>query len=136
MIAVADLRELIAEIESLGSAPEEIAKEAADEGLAALKAKTAAGRDISGAAFAPKKDGSAYKDVSDALTVATSGSSIVFTLRSPSNGAFFQNRMMGHKDHRPKRQVLPVVADDAEPKEVVEAVERAIENVRARKLGK
>jgi hypothetical protein len=44
--------------------------------------------------------------------------------------------MMGHKDHRPKRQILPVVGDDPEPEEVVEAVERAIEKVRARKLGK
>ncbi|MDB4946229.1 MAG: hypothetical protein JWP97_5763 [Labilithrix sp.] len=132
---MADLSELIAEIESLGAAPEEIAKEAAQDALAALKAKTAAGLDIEGNAFAPKKDGTSYKDVSEALSVAVSGSSFVITLRSESNGAFFQNRMMGHRDDRPKRQILPTTADGPEPKEALEAIERAIERVRARKLG-
>lgn len=133
---MADLHDFIAEIEALGSAPEEIAREAAADALAAIKAKTAAGRDISGNAFAAKKDGSAFKDVSEALTVAVSGASFVVTLSSPSNGAFFQNRMMGHKENRPRRQILPVFADDPEPKEAVEAVERVIERVRQRKLGK
>lgn len=133
---MADLRDFIAEIEALGSSPEEIAKEAAEDALAALKAKTSAGRDIDGNTFAPKKDGSAYKDVSSALSVAVSGASIVFTLSSPSNGAFFQNRMMGHKDHRPKRQILPIFNEDSEPKEVLEAIEGAIERVRTRKLGR
>lgn len=133
---MADLRDFIAEIESLGSAPEEIAQEASGDALAALKAKTAAGRDIEGNAFASKKDGSPYKDVSSSLSVAVSGSSIVMTLSSPSNGAFFQNRMMGHKTDRPKRQILPIFDGDPEPKEAVEAVERAIERVRQRKLGK
>ena len=54
------------------------------------------------------------------------------TLSSPSNGAFFQNRMLGHKADRPKRQILPIFGDDSEPKEAVEAVER----VRQRKLGR
>lgn len=133
---MADLRDFIAEIESLGSAPEEIAEEASADALAALKAKTAAGRDIEGNTFTAKKDGGAYKDVSSSLSVAVSGSSIVMTLSSPSNGAFFQNRMMGHKADRPKRQILPIFDDDPEPKEVVDAVERAIERVRERKLGK
>lgn len=133
---MADMRDFIAEIEALGSAPEEIAKEAAADALAAIKAKTSAGRDIEGNTFAAKKDGSAYKDVSEALTVAVSGSSFVVTLSSPSNGAFFQNRMMGHKDDRPKRQILPIFNEDPEPKEAVEAIERAIERVRQRKLGK
>lgn len=133
---MADLRDFIAEIESLGSTPEEIAKEAAADALKALKAKTAAGLDIEGKPFAAKKDGGAYKDVSDALSVAVSGSSVVFTLASPSDGAFFQNRMMGHKDNRPRRQILPFLEDDPEPKEVVEAIERAIERVRQRKLGR
>lgn len=133
---MADLRDFIAEIEALGSAPEEIAKEAAEDALKALKAKTAAGRDIEGKAFAAKKDGSAYKDVSEALSVAVSGASFVVTLRSPSNGAFFQNRMMGHKDHRPKRQILPIFDGDPEPKEAIEAIERTIERVRERKLGR
>jgi hypothetical protein len=131
-----DLAELIAEIESLGAAPEEIAKEAAGEALKALKAKTSGGRDIEGNAFAPKKDGGAYKDVSDALSVAVSGTSFVVTLSSPSNGAFFQNRMMGNKDDRPKRQILPFLDGDPEPKEALEAVERTIERVRQRKLGR
>lgn len=131
-----DLSELIAEIEALGSAPEEIAREAAADALAAIKAKTSAGRDIEGNKFAAKKDGGAYKDVSESLSVAVSGASFVVTLSSPSNGAFFQNRMMGHKADRPKRQILPVFGDDPEPKEAVEAVERAIERVRVRKLGK
>ena len=130
-----DLSDFIAEIESLGSAPEEIAKEAASDALQSLKEKTSAGRDIEGNTFAPKKDGGAYKDVSEALTVAVSGSSFVVMLSSPSNGAFFQNRMMGHKDDRPKRQILPIFADDPEPKEAVEAIERAIERVRSRKMG-
>lgn len=129
---MADLREFIAEIEALGSSAEEIAQEASADALAALQAKTSAGRDINGAGFAPKKDGGAYKDVSGSLSVAVSGASFVLTL---SNGAFFQNRMMGHKADRPKRQILPVANDDPEPKEAVEAVERAIERVRARKLG-
>lgn len=133
---MADLSELIAEIESLGSSPEEIAKEASADALKAIKAKTAAGKDIEGKTFATKKDGSAYKDVSEALTVAVSGSSFVLTLSSPSNGAFFQNRMMGHKDDRPKRQILPIFAEDPEPKEAIEAIERAIERVRVRKLGR
>lgn len=133
---MADLRDFIAEIESLGSAPEEIAQEAASEALAALKAKTSAGRDIEGRTFAAKKDGGAYKDVSEAISVAVSGASFVVTLSSPSNGAFFQNRMMGHKADRPKRQILPIFDDDPEPKEAVEAIERAIERVRQRKLGK
>lgn len=133
---MADLSELIAEIEALGAVPEEIAKEAAEDALKALKAKTAAGRDIEGKAFAAKKDGGAYKDVSSALTVATSGASFVVTLSSPSNGAFFQNRMMGHKSDRPKRQILPIFNEDPEPPEAVEAIERAIERVRERKLGR
>lgn len=133
---MADLSDLIAEIESLGSTPEEIAKEAAEDALAALKAKTAAGSDIDGKTFAAKKDGSPYKDVSSALTVAVSGTSFVLTLSSPSNGAFFQNRMMGHKADRPRRQILPIFNDDTEPKEALEAVERAIERVRERKLGR
>lgn len=133
---MADLQDFIAEIEALGSAPEEIAKEAAADALAALKAKTAAGRDIEGKPFEPLKDGSTYKDVSEALTAAVSGASFVVTLSSPSNGAFFQNRMMGHKANRPKRQILPVFDDDPEPKEAVEAIERVIERVRERKLGK
>lgn len=132
---MADLKDFIAEIEALGTSAEEIAQEASADALAALQTKTAAGRDINGAGFAPKKDGGAYKDVSGALSVAVSGSSFVLTLRSPSNGAFFQNRMMGHKADRPKRQILPVANDDPEPKEAIEAVERAIERVRARKLG-
>ena len=131
-----DLRSFIAEIESLGSTPEEIAKEASADALNALKSKTAAGRDIDGKTFAAKKDGSAYKDVSEALTVAVSGPSFVVTLSSPSNGAFFQNRMMGHKSDRPKRQILPIFAEDPEPKEAMEAIERAIERVRQRKLGR
>lgn len=133
---MADLRNFIAEIEALGAAPEEIAKEAAADALKALKAKTAAGRDITGKPFAAKKDGGAYKDVSEALTVAVSGSSFVVTLSSPSNGAFFQNRMMGHKADRPKRQILPIFSDDPEPPEAIEAIERAIERVRERKLGR
>jgi hypothetical protein len=133
---VADLSAFIDQIEALGSVPEEIAKEAAGDALKALKAKTASGIDIEGNAFAAKKDGGAYKDVSAALSVATSGSSFVLTLKSPSNGAFFQNRMMGHKDDRPKRQILPISSDDPEPKEAVEAIERAIERVRERKLGR
>lgn len=133
---MADLSDFIAEIESLGTAPEEIAKEAAADTLRALKAKTAAGLDIDGKAFAAKKDGSAYKDVSDALSVAVAGTSFVVTLASPSNGAFFQNRMMGHKDDRPRRQILPTFSDNAEPKEAVEAIGRAIERVRQRKLGR
>lgn len=133
---MADLRDFIAEIESLGSAPEEIAKEAAQDALAALKQKTAAGKDIDGNTFAPKKDGGAYKDVSDALSVAVSGSSFVVKLSSPSNGAFFQNRMMGHKADRPKRQILPIFNGDMEPKEAIDAIERAIERVRERKLGR
>lgn len=133
---MADLSELIAEIESLGSSPEEIAKEASVDALKAIKSKTASGKDISGNTFAAKKDGSAYKDVSADLSVAVSGSSFVITLASPSNGAFFQNRMMGHKDDRPKRQILPIFAEDPEPNEAIDAIERAIERVRARKLGR
>jgi hypothetical protein len=133
---VSDLRDFIAEIAALGSTPEEIAKEASVEVLKALKAKTAAGLDINGNAFASKKDGGAYKDVSDALTVAVSGSSFVVTLSSSSNGAFFQNRMMGHKDDRPRRQILPTFSEGPEPKEAIEAIERTIERVRQRKLGR
>jgi hypothetical protein len=133
---VASLHDFIAEIESIGSASEEIAAEASADALAAIKAKTGAGQDISDNAFAARKDGSAYKDVSSALTVAVSGASFVVTLASPSNGAFFQNRMMGHKSDRPKRQILPIFDDDPEPKEAVEAIERAIERVRERKLGR
>lgn len=133
---MADLRDFIAEIEALGSAPEEIAQEAAADALDALKAKTSGGKDIAGNTFAARKDGSAYKDVSAALTVAVSGASFVVTLSSPSNGAFFQNRMMGHKTDRPKRQILPTFSGDAEPKEAVDAIERAIERVRERKLGR
>lgn len=133
---MADLRELIAEIESLGAAPEEIAKEAAADALAAIKKKTAAGLDIDGKPFAPLTDGDKYKDVSPALSVAVSGASFVLTLSSPSNGAFFQNRMMGHKANRPKRQVLPIFNNDTEPKEAVDAVERAVERVRERKIGR
>lgn len=133
---MADLRDFIAEIESLGTAPEEIAEEASLDALKAIKSKTASGLDIDGKPFAAKKDGNSYKDVSEALTVAVSGSSIVFKLASPSNGAFFQNRMMGHKSDRPKRQILPIFVEDSEPKEAVEAIERAIERVRERKLGR
>jgi hypothetical protein len=133
---MSDLHDFIAEIASLGAAPEEIAREAAADTLRALKAKTAAGLDIDGNAFATKKDGSAYKDVSSALSVAVSGTSFVVTLASSSNGAFFQNRMSGDKTDRPRRQVLPTFSDNAEPKEAVEAIERAIERVRARKLGR
>lgn len=133
---MADLRDFIAEIEALGTAPEEIAREAAADTLHALKAKTAAGLDIAGNPFAGKKDGNSYKDVSNALSVAVAGSSFVVTLASPSNGAFFQNRMMGHKSDRPKRQILPTFSDNAEPKEAIEAIERAIERVRQRKLGR
>lgn len=133
---MADIHDFIAEIASLGAAPEEIAKEAAADTLRALKAKTSAGVDIDGNTFAAKKDGSAYKDVSGALSVAVAGTSFVVTLSSPSNGAFFQNRMMGHKSDRPKRQILPTFSDNAEPKEALEAIERAIERVRARKLGR
>jgi len=64
------------------------------------------------------------------------GASFVVTLRSESNGSFFQNRMMGHKSDRPKRQILPIFADDTEPKEAIEAIERTIERVRERKLGR
>lgn len=133
---MANLRDFIAEIESLGSVPEEIAAEAATDALAAIKAKTSAGSDIAGNAFAARKDGGPYKDVSSALTVAVSGASFVVTLASPSNGAFFQNRMMGHNADRPKRQILPIFDDDPEPKEAVEAIERTIERVRQRKLGR
>jgi hypothetical protein len=132
---VADLRELIEQIEALGTAPEEIAKEAANDALRALREKTAAGRDIEGKPFAPRKDGTPYADVSSALSVTVSGASFVVKLASPSNGAFFQNRMMGHRENRPRRQILPFVQGDPEPKEAIEAIERAIERVRQRKLG-
>lgn len=133
---MADLGDFIAQIEALGAAPEEIAKEASAEALRALKEKTSGGRDIEGNTFAAKKDGGAYKDVSGALSVAVAGSSFVVTLASPSGGAYFQNRMMGHKDNRPRRQILPFQGGDPEPKEALEAIERTIERVRERKLGR
>lgn len=131
----ADIQDLIDELESLGTSAEEIAREAAPEIEKALKAKTAAGVDINGKSFAATKEGRAYTNVASAISVTSSGTSIVTSLSSPSNGAFFQNRMSGDKDNRPRRQVLPITKDDPEPKEAMEVIERVIERVRARKLG-
>jgi hypothetical protein len=44
--------------------------------------------------------------------------------------------MMGHKDDRPRRQILPTFSEGPEPKEAIEAIERTIERVRQRKLGR
>lgn len=127
----ADLNAMIARIRSLGPLASEVAAEAAPAIERLVVAAAAAGTNIDGKAWTPKKDGSrALPNVANDLSVVATGT--VIQIRLTGNEVFWQHAK--GKKGRARREVLPDGGAGVPPA-MADIVARTAARVFARKTG-